>query len=331
MPTIVIFELSGDPLGASSVDVAAGYTVNITDDDASIEDPDINGTPQFDVSGIPGLANSVNFQVFETYSATVDGQPVTFTLLQWSGSQYMFVTSGEVVVGDTISGPTRTSASGSVSDYVDLPDYVCFADGTQILTRTGQVAVEDLQVDDQILTMDNGYQPIRWIGSRALDSIDLAAKPSLKPIRIQAGALGQGLPEQDLVVSQQHRVFIRSIVAQRIFGTSEILVSAKKLLNLDGIDIDLDAVNVTYNHFLFDRHEIVFSNGTPTESLFTGAEALKSVGVEARREIATLFPEIMSRGFVPSPARPIPDKGKMIKKFAYRIHKNDKPAVECVI
>jgi len=328
MPTFVIYELSADPLNATSVDVDAAFTVDITDDDATIEDPDANGTPQFDTTGIPGLANSTNFQAFESYDGNVGGLTVTFTLIQYSGTQFMFVTAGTVNVGDTIVSPSLNTFSASPSDYVDLPTFVCFANGTMIQERRGQIAVEDLQVDDEVLTMDNGYQPVRWVGSRALNAAELADHPNLKPIRIKAGSLGFGVPESDLVVSPQHRVFVRSIVAQRMFGVDEILVPAKRLIDLDGIDVDRSARSVTYNHFLLQRHEIVFSNGAPTESMYTGTEALNSVCRAAQREIRSLFPEIVSPDFMPQPARPIQQRKKVLQQFVGRISKNKKPLIE---
>ncbi|HRO15212.1 MAG TPA: Hint domain-containing protein [Paracoccus sp. (in: a-proteobacteria)] len=49
---------------------------------------------------------------------------------------------------------------------------------------------------------------------------------------------------------------------------------------------------MTYHHILFDRHEVVLSEGAATETLFTGEQALKGVGEAARAEILTLFPEL---------------------------------------
>jgi hypothetical protein len=176
--------------------------------------------------------------------------------------------------------------------------------------------------------MDNGYQHIQWAGSCLLGAADLGANPNLRPIRIQAGALGPDLPQQDLVVSPQHRVMVRSIVAQRMFDTSEILVPANKLTDLNGIDIDQSVTSVIYNHFLLKRHEIVFSNGAPTESLFTGSEALKSVGKAARDEIAMLFPELVSGRLTARPARPIHQKRKLINRLVERVKKNNKSIIE---
>ena len=80
-----------------------------------------------------------------------------------------------------------------------------------------------------------------------------------------------------------------------------------------------------YWHFLFDAHQIVWSNGAPTESMFTGPDALRSVNPEAREEIFTLFPEIALPGYMASSARHIPEQGKLMKELIQRHQKNHKP------
>lgn len=199
----------------------------------------------------------------------------------------------------------------------------CFCRGTMILTPRGEIAVEELQVGDLVVTRDNGLRPIRWIGGRALDQVDLAISPKLRPIRINAGALGQGLPAADLTVSPQHRILLRSTIAQRMFGAAEVLVAARQLTALDGIaQIDVSAVE--YFHILFDQHEIIISNGAETESLFTGPEAMKSLGQEARDEIFTLFPEL--RDTPAEPARPFIPGGKA-RQLVQRHQRNGKHLV----
>lgn len=198
----------------------------------------------------------------------------------------------------------------------------CFTTGTMIETMAGLVPVEGLKVGDAVRTLDNGYQKIRWIGSKEVTGGELARNPKLLPMRIKAGTVGQGLPERDLYVSRQHRVLIRSKIAQRMFGTSEILVPVIQLACHEGIEIAKDIENVTYWHILFDKHEIIFSEGAPTESLFTGPQALKSMSPEAREELEMLFPEIMDPDFAPYPARPLQDKRKAIDRLVER-HKNN--------
>ncbi|WP_181318319.1 Hint domain-containing protein [Pseudogemmobacter blasticus] len=217
-------------------------------------------------------------------------------------------------------GPTVTFTlvgSGVMdTEHTGVP---CFTRGTMIETARGDVAIEDLRRGDLVRTADHGLQPIRWIGSRRLAAGDLAANPKLRPIRIRAGALGRGLPLQDVVVSPQHRVLVSSKVAERMFGEREVLVPARHLLLINGIDVAEEMAAVEYFHILFDRHQIVFAAGAPMESLFTGPEALKSVGPEARREIFEIFPELetLDATALPQPARPI-QSGRIARKLAAR-------------
>lgn len=204
----------------------------------------------------------------------------------------------------------------------------CFCSGTMIETPHGYRAVEDLNAGDLVITADNGPKPIKWAGVKTLSQVDLLMVPELLPIRIKAGALGKSVPAQDLLVSPQHRILVRSRVAQKMFGANEVLVAAKQLLQLDGIDVETGAQQVKYYHFLFDQHEIVFANGTETESLFTGKEALKSVGKTAQEEIFQLFPELRSADADACPsARPLPS-GRMARKLAVRHAQNNQPLVQ---
>ncbi|SIS73419.1 Hint domain-containing protein [Paracoccus saliphilus] len=240
---------------------------------------------------------------------------------------------GDMRIASIRIAPDAALTSAPFSEwllYDGIPDndpepVVCFTIGTLIETDQGNKPVEELAVGDLICTMDDGYQPIRWIGSTRRDAVDLFHEPKLRPVRIRVGALGNGLPKRDLMVSRQHRVLVKSKIAQRMFGAEEILVPANKLIGLPGIGIADDIDDVTYFHILFDRHQVIFSEDAPTESLFTGPEALKSVPREARKEIETLFPEITDPDFTTEPARVIPGKGMEIKKLIAQHQKHDMP------
>lgn len=223
-----------------------------------------------------------------------------------------------ITIGQDVTGPTNASG-----DFEDVP---CFVSGTLIETQNGPVRVEDLQAEDQVLTYDHGYQPIRWIGSRTLDQATLRQNPKLKPILIRADALGAGFPKQDLIVSPQHRVLVSSAIAMRMFDCKEVLIPANKLLPLNGVEtLNSGSETIQYFHILFEDHEIIWSNGSPTESLFTGAEALKAISPEGREEIETLFPEICDPDFKPKSARFIPEKGRRMKKLVERHRSNNQP------
>ncbi len=183
---------------------------------------------------------------------------------------------------------------------------VCFAAETQIQTPEGLREIQDLKAGDLVKTAQNGEQPILWIGSRKLSAADLRANPKLRPVRILAGALGGGLPKHDLLVSRQHRMQISSKIAERMIGHRDVLVPAIKLTAMPGIFVDDTVESVEYFHMLFGQHEVVFAEGAPAESLFTGPEALKAVSEDARIEILTLMPELERLELAPKPALAIP-------------------------
>lgn len=178
----------------------------------------------------------------------------------------------------------------------------CFAAGTLIQTARGACGVETLRPGDLVLTRDHGVQTVRWAGGAHVSASGLEERPNLRPILIRAGALGANVPARDLLVSPQHRVLVRSRISHRLFRDAEVMVAAKHLVGLPGIAAADPQGGVTYYHLLFDRHEIILSEGCWTESLYTGPQALLSLTPAARREILGLFPELASGG-PPAPAR----------------------------
>ncbi|MFO1137571.1 MAG: Hint domain-containing protein [Paracoccus sp. (in: a-proteobacteria)] len=228
--------------------------------------------------------------------------------------------SGPLVIAPGIQYTVTGAFSGMGNQrYMDFAEPVtCFSADAMISTAAGTVAAGALKVGMQVQTRDNGLQTVRWVGRRVIGADELAAAPKLRPIRIKAGALGPDMPAQDLVVSPQHRLLVRSKIAVRLFDAPEILVAAKQLLSLDGVEVAEDVSEVTYVHLMFDRHEIVWANGAETESLYAGPQALRGVGPEALDELFEIFPELRDGAEAPKPARPLVE-GKAARKLA-RIH-----------
>ncbi len=202
----------------------------------------------------------------------------------------------------------------------------CFTAGTEISTPNGPICVEHLKVGDLVQTVDNGPQEIRWIGRRRLNKQDLEQEPNLLPIRIVAQSLGHQLPTRDLVVSRQHRMFVTSKVAERMFGANEVLIAAIRLTALPGIFIDTQAQEVEYIHLLFDEHELLYAEGAKTESLYLGCEAAKALTPDAFKEVTTLFPELRLQTSYKRTARYIPDRHRQ-KRLISRHLKNKKSAL----
>ena len=236
--------------------------------------------------------------------------------------------AGNFTLADT-DNDTAPDGTGAVplTNDLDFRDVICFSRGTMISTKRGEVAVEDMSEGDLVLTADNGYQRLRWIGSQMVTAQRLDDEPNLRPIKISKGALGVNTPSSDLVVSPQHRVLVRSKIASRMFDTPEILVAAKFLLSVGGVSEVTDCDGVEYFHLLFDRHEVISSDGAWTESLFTGPQALKSVGPDARAEIMALFPELIVRNYAAQPVRTLVS-GRKGRNLASRHEKNQVALVD---
>jgi hypothetical protein len=80
--------------------------------------------------------------------------------------------------------------------------------------------------------------------------------------------------------------------AQVYFGEDEVLIPAKAMVNGRTIRHVLPAEGVTYIHLLFDRHEIIVSDGALSESFHPGETGLLALDEAQRREVELLFPDL---------------------------------------
>lgn len=177
-------------------------------------------------------------------------------------------------------------------EFTEIENVVpCFTPGTMIATPRGEVPIETLEVGDKVITRDNGIQTIQWIGRREMKRRDFDAVPYLCPIRISQGALGYGLPERDMLVSPQHRVLVANEKTALYFEEREVLVAAKHLTSLDGVEVAAPD-DIDYIHLMFEQHEVLLSDGIWSESFQPGDMTLGAMGSEQREEIYQLFPEL---------------------------------------
>ncbi len=177
---------------------------------------------------------------------------------------------------------TGASADGAFFT-VENTGVVCFTSGTAIRTPRGDVLIDDLRVGDLVSTVDNGLQPIRWIGRRHVDHASLQAAPNLRPVLIRKGLLGVA---RDLLVSPQHGILIGR----------DHLVRAKHLAEAprSRIRIAHGKSDVTYIHLMFDAHQIIWAENLPSESFYPGPVAQKTIAPEPLRELRALFPDVVS-------------------------------------
>ncbi|MGJ8543939.1 MAG: Hint domain-containing protein [Sulfitobacter sp.] len=264
---------------------------------------DINtGTGTITVTHVNGIAVSTGSTV-----TLPTGQLIT---LNADGT---FGVSGD---GDTESFDFTyaiTNGTSSATGYVNATSVPCFVAGTLIRTPQGERAVETLRPGDLVLTKDDGPQPLRWTGNRTV-----AAKGDFAPVHIAAGTFGD---HAALMVSPLHRILIKDELAELLFGNREVLICARDLLN-DKTVTRRPGGDVTYVHLLFDRHQVVFSQGLETESFLPGPQTSASFEAEAMQEIMALFPELDPQADGPYP----PAARRTLRRFEAELLLKEKAA-----
>jgi hypothetical protein len=209
----------------------------------------------------------------------------------------------------TLSGAAGSDAA-VISTTNNATGVDCFARGTWIATPNGHARIETLQVGDLVLTRDHGPQPVRL---RLIRELDFAQAPfKLRPIALEAGALGKNKPSARLAVSPQHRILVADSKGQ------EVLVPARSLIARKGIRVMQGVRNVVYYHLVFSQHELIFANGILTESFYPGPMALKSVGPACKSELLEIYGQAALRDdvFILPPAAPLIPMQKARKLMA---------------
>lgn len=181
-------------------------------------------------------------------------------------------------------------ASMAAPDQPSDGGVICFTPGTRIATPEGPRLVESLREGDWVQTRDNGAQEVLWIGARRMSGARLFVMPKLRPVRIKAGALGIDRPEEELLVSPEHRMLVRGAAAQALFNTSEVLVAARDLVNGSTIITDMAVREVTYVHLLLSNHQVLWANGVETESFHPANAALSALDDRDRLRLLQLLP-----------------------------------------
>ncbi len=265
-----------------------------------------NGSQSLDV-----LANDVNNTSGTLEITHINGQAVTVgssvtlstgqTVTLNADGTLQIDTDGDFEEVSFTYGTASVDGAGNVLQndvgFVTVDTIPCFVAGTMIQTPNGEVAVDALQPGDLVMTYDDGAQPIRWIGQR-----EVAAVGNFAPIKIKAGTFGD---HRTLLLSPQHRVLVRDSLAELLFGEREVLVAAKDLVN-DNSVVRMEGGEVEYVHILFDKHQVVFSEGLATESFLPGPQTTSAFEQEIVEEICAIFPELdvlTGEGYSPAARR----------------------------
>ena len=157
------------------------------------------------------------------------------------------------LVGAGLIGPNSVLVASDARGGIDL--VTCFAAGTRIATRRGEVPVEELRAHDCVeVVSGETFEPVVWIGRRHLDCRRHVTPQNAWPVRVRAGAFGAGRPYRDLWLSPDHAVY-----------ANDVLIPVKCLVNgrtIEQVTVD----EIDYYHVELPRHGVLLANGLPVES-----------------------------------------------------------------
>ncbi|MEW9919639.1 Hint domain-containing protein [Marimonas sp. MJW-29] len=137
----------------------------------------------------------------------------------------------------------------------------CFTPRLRIRTPSGLRPIGTLKPGDLVTTADHGNQPVRFLLRRRFAPQSLRIRAALRPVVIEAGAFGDGLPWARMHVSRQHAFAAR--------GGSALVRAAHVLDWCKGARIQMNRPNaITYIHLVLARHALVEVEGVWTETFY---------------------------------------------------------------
>lgn len=189
-------------------------------------------------------------------------------LIELTANGFILAEANDIAEDNVFSYTVADNDGNTDVGFVTITTTPCFTLGTMIRTPTGDQPVETLKPGDLVETLDNGPRPLLWVGrSQRRGTGDDA------PIEFAPGVLGA---TSKTALSPLHHVLVKGHDAMLISGSYEVLVKAKHLENAGSIRRRDMRGSLSYFHLLFDRHEIIFGDGMPSESYQPGKQTVAS-------------------------------------------------------
>ncbi len=257
---------SGNNIGGS------GGTFVISDGDAD--------STEFTIGEAITVSQSGGYTYTGTFLGTVEVEGNTYVAMEGtssgtiSGPFKWLIGKGGTIQTDFPANWSEVDAQLDTADFT-----VCFAAGTLIATPEGETAVERLAIGDLVTTADGRSVAVKWVGRQTVHKL-FTPRERFVPVRVTAGALGNGLPHSDLVLTADHALILDGLA-----------INASALVN--GTTICWEPAEalpgtVTYYHVETQEHDVILANGAAAESY---VDYIQRRGFDNFAEYAELYGE----------------------------------------
>ncbi|MCP1237986.1 Hint domain-containing protein [Gluconobacter kondonii] len=234
---------------------------------------DLSGTT---ITGYDPTKDTIEIQNTEapisgyTISGDAQGNTRTITLIDNQGNDAATYT---VTIADGAKVPLGTYDNSVNSSslatnplqitYSNGNTYIgaCFLSGSMIRTPDGDIAVEEINIGDEVTTFDwkSGQDivlPVVWVGKTHVNvRHGVPDDMSGYPIRILKDAISDGVPYKDMLITAEHSLFFDGK-----------FVPARMLVNGQSIFYDKSITSYDYYHVETEQHSVITADGMLTES-----------------------------------------------------------------
>nr|WP_212377659.1 Hint domain-containing protein [Acetobacter persici]MBS0964478.1 Hint domain-containing protein [Acetobacter persici] len=185
----------------------------------------------------------------------VDDGSGVITVKSNSGAILTYLHTAKKTDGSYYTASDFSSSSPDGNDAV----LICFLSGSLINTPYGTKAVEDFNVDDEIIAYVDGVatpRRVTWAGqAHCKVHSHLPDDEAGYPVRILKNAISDGVPFKDMLITAEHCLFFEGH-----------FVPARMLVNGRSIFFDKSITSYDYYHIETEDHSVIMADGMLTES-----------------------------------------------------------------
>ncbi|GBQ34148.1 Hint domain-containing protein [Acetobacter fabarum] len=196
--------------------------------------------------------------------------------------------AGEYHVADTRCPLRITAAKGQTRTRA------CFIEGTDIHTANAPAEVEALQAGSLVDVWSKGgmtTQRLLWVARGHVQvRPDCAEEEAGYPIRVLRHALGQNLPDRDLLLTPQHTVLHNGR-----------FVPVRLLVNGGSIFYDHSITSYNYTLMQTETHAVLVANGVPTEFYLAQEAGQAEAWAGGVVRVGRAAPHVWEKEVLPSP------------------------------
>ena len=255
-------------LSTSEISALGGSTITFGDGGGTLVITPASGVTLLTFSNIHGFGNTGSTIEIpgsgKVTNATYDSTSNTTSITTDTGITVKV--SGDYTISNNSlyqqeSGENLYISASPTNSLGTSAVLVCFLSGSMIRTSKGDVAVEDIQIGDQVVTFDwrnnqDVIRPVIWTGKgHCKVRFDLPDDEAGWPVRVIKNAISDGVPYKDMLITAEHCLFFR-----------DRFVPVRMLVNGVSIFYDKSITSYDYYHVETEQHSVITADGMLTES-----------------------------------------------------------------